>query len=72
MKQSIKQLRRKRRRRGQSMKNVSLEFQERQLLLIKLRRINREAAETKYLKKKFNLCITVSSFARKNMSKLTG
>ena len=40
MKQSIKQLRRKRRRGGQSMESVSSEFQARQLLLIKLRQIN--------------------------------
>ena len=52
------------------MESVSLEFQARQLLLIKLRRINQKAAETKYLKKKFNLCITVLSLARKNMSSL--
>ena len=54
------------------MESVSLEFQARQLLLIKLRRIDQEAPETKHLKKMFNLCITVSSLARKNISKLIG
>ena len=36
------------------MESVSFEFQARQLLLIKLRRINQYAADTKHLKKKFN------------------
>ena len=41
------------------MESVSLEFQARQPPIIKLTRINRQAAETKRLKKKFNLFITI-------------